>query len=78
MVVDVARSFNHCFPKINPMSLPPTYPHVLYLATAELLTLHTEIDQIQWREDLEILREAIWNYSRRWQAAGRFLSVSLM
>ena len=70
IVVDVARNFNDSLAKVNMIARPPTYCHVIYRATIELISLHNSMDRIQWSQDLEILREASWNYSRRWQVAG--------
>jgi hypothetical protein len=69
-VVDIARNFNDSLANVNMIARPPTYCHVIYRATVELLSLYDSTDRIQWSQDLEILREANWNYSRRWQVAG--------
>jgi hypothetical protein len=71
IVVDVARNFNDSLAKINMITRPPTYCYIIYRAAMELISLHDSMNRTQWSQDLEVLREAIWNYSRRWQVAGR-------
>jgi hypothetical protein len=71
MVVDISRNFNHNLAKLNTITCPPTYCYVIYRAAMELISLHDSIDHTQWSQDLETLREASWNYSRRWQVGGR-------
>jgi hypothetical protein len=73
MVVDIARNFNHNLAKFNTITCPPTYCYVIYRATMELISLHDSIDHTQWSQDLETLREASWNYSRRWQVGAHYL-----
>jgi hypothetical protein len=73
IVIDVARSFNHCLGKINMIALPPTYCYIIFRATEELISFHGSTNRDQWSQDLEVLREASWHYGRRWQMAGRRL-----
>jgi hypothetical protein len=75
IVVDVAHSFNSSLKKINMIALPPTYCYIIYRATKELISVCGSMDRVQWSRDLEILREACWNYSRRWQIAGMLTSA---
>ncbi|RFU76987.1 hypothetical protein TARUN_5234 [Trichoderma arundinaceum] len=70
MIVDVAYTINNHYRRVNIISFPPTYSHVIYRATLELISFHNEMDKAEWAEALETLREATWNYGRRWQAAG--------
>ena len=70
IAVDVARNFNDNLAKVNMIARPPTYCYIIYRATIELISLRDSMDRTQWSQDLEILREASWNYSRRWQVAG--------
>lgn len=71
MVVDVADTINNHYRKINIISFPPTYCHVIYRATLELISFRDDMDEAEWATALETLREATWNYGRRWQAAGK-------
>jgi hypothetical protein len=71
MVVDIAHTINNHYRKINIVSFPPTYCHVIYRATMELISLRNAMDEEEWSGALETLREATWNYGRRWQAAGK-------
>ncbi|KAL7807512.1 hypothetical protein V8C44DRAFT_186372 [Trichoderma aethiopicum] len=71
MVVDIAHTINNHYRKINIVSFPPTYCHVIYRATMELIALRNDMDEEEWKSALETLREATWNYGRRWQAAGK-------
>ncbi|KAL6876921.1 hypothetical protein J3F83DRAFT_429571 [Trichoderma novae-zelandiae] len=70
MIVDVAHTINNHYRKISIVSFPPTYCHVIYWATLELITFRDDMDEEEWTRALETLREATWNYGRRWQAAG--------
>ncbi|TFB02826.1 hypothetical protein CCMA1212_005213 [Trichoderma ghanense] len=71
MVVDIAHTINNHYRKINIVSFPPTYCHVIYRATLELISFRNDMDKDEWTRALETLREATWNYGRRWQAAGK-------
>ncbi|OXV07140.1 hypothetical protein Egran_05095 [Elaphomyces granulatus] len=73
MVVDISRNFNHNLAKLNTITCPPTYCYVIHRAAMELISLHDSIDHAQWSQDLETLREASWNYSRRWQVGAHHL-----
>ncbi|KAL7944919.1 hypothetical protein V8C42DRAFT_353258 [Trichoderma barbatum] len=73
MVVDVADTINNHYRKINIIGFPPTYCHVIYRATLELISFRDDMDKAEWTRALETLREATWNYGRRWQAAAKHL-----
>ncbi|UKZ49228.1 hypothetical protein TrVGV298_003473 [Trichoderma virens] len=73
MVVDVAHTINNHYRKINIISFPPTYCHAIYRATLELISFRDDMDNAEWTKALETLREATWNYGRRWQAAAKHL-----
>ncbi|KAL7906043.1 hypothetical protein GGI35DRAFT_113459 [Trichoderma velutinum] len=75
MVVDVADTINNHYRKLNIISFPPTYCHVMYRATLELISFHDDMDEAEWSTALETLREATWNYGRRWQAAAKHLET---
>ncbi|KAL7821763.1 hypothetical protein V8C26DRAFT_426535 [Trichoderma gracile] len=75
MVVDIAHTINNHYRKINIVSFPPTYCHVIYRATMELISLRNDMDEEEWTTALETLREATWNYGRRWQAAAKYLQT---
>ncbi|KAL7954087.1 hypothetical protein V8C34DRAFT_295430 [Trichoderma compactum] len=75
MVVDVADTINNHYRKINIISFPPTYCHVIYRATLELISFRDDMDEAEWTTALETLREATWNYGRRWQAAAKHLQA---
>ncbi|KAJ4862520.1 fungal specific transcription factor domain-containing protein [Trichoderma breve] len=75
MVVDVADTINNHYRKINIISFPPTYCHVIYRATLELISFRDDMDEAEWTAALETLREATWNYGRRWQAAAKHLQA---
>jgi hypothetical protein len=77
MVVDVAHTINNHYRKINIISFPPTYCHAIYRATLELISFRDDMDNAEWTKALETLREATWNYGRRWQAAGTLLSIMI-
>jgi hypothetical protein len=70
MIVDISRTINNHYFDINVLSFPPSYSHVVYRATLELISFHGAMDNTEWTTALETLREATWNYGRRWQAAG--------
>lgn len=70
MIVDISRTINSHYFDINVLSFPPSYSHVVYRATLELISFHGDMDNTEWTTALETLREATWNYGRRWQAAG--------
>ncbi|PTB65834.1 hypothetical protein BBK36DRAFT_1202882 [Trichoderma citrinoviride] len=72
MIVDIAHTINNHYRKINIVSFPPTYCQVIYRATLELISFRNDMDEGEWTRALETLREATWNYGRRWQAAGKF------
>ncbi|KAL7939270.1 hypothetical protein V8C35DRAFT_4455 [Trichoderma chlorosporum] len=75
MVVDVSDTINNHYRKINIISFPPTYCHAIYRATLELISLRDDMDEAEWTSALETLREATWNYGRRWQAAAKHLQI---
>jgi len=76
IVIDIAHDFNDNLAGLGTINCPPTYCYLIYRAAVELISLHDSMDQIQWSQDLETLREASWNYGRRWQvAAHRLKSV---
>jgi hypothetical protein len=70
MIVDISQTINAHYFDINVLSFPPSYSHVVYRATLELISFHGDMDNTEWTAALETLREATWNYGRRWQAAG--------
>lgn len=75
MIVDISQTINtHCR-DVNVISFPPSYSHVVYRATLELISFHGDMDNTEWATALETLREATWNYGRRWQAAAKNLQV---
>lgn len=43
----------------------------MYRAAMVMMPLYERMGHTQWYQDMEILRESSWNYSRRWQAAGK-------
>lgn len=47
IVVDIACNFNNSLAKVNMIACPPTYCHVIYHATVELISLHDSMDRIQ-------------------------------
>lgn len=70
MIVDISKTINSRNRDVNLLSFPPSYSHVIYRATLELMSFHGYMDSTEWATSLETLREATWNYGRRWQAAG--------
>ncbi|KAL7904267.1 hypothetical protein GGI35DRAFT_204202 [Trichoderma velutinum] len=75
MVVDVARSFNHCLRDINLMAIPPVYCYVFNQAILELLASRDAMEDIDWLDNLETLLRATWGYSRRWQTSAHHLQA---
>jgi hypothetical protein len=75
MVVDIAQTINCHYRKANVIAFPPSYSHAIYRATLELISFHGDMDKVEWTSALETLREATWNYGRRWQAAGMYSSI---
>lgn len=76
MVIDVADTINKYYHQANIISFTPTYSHVIYRATLELISFRDDMDKAEWTGALETLREATWIYGRRWQAAGKCLISS--
>ncbi|KAH8124895.1 hypothetical protein ACSS6W_005137 [Trichoderma asperelloides] len=75
MIVDISQTINTHYRDVNVISFPPSYSHVVYRATLELISFHGDMDNKEWATALETLREATWNYGRRWQAAAKNLQV---
>lgn len=75
MIVDISQTINTHYRDVNVISFPPSYSHVVYRATLELISFHGDMDNKEWATALETLREATWNYGRRWQAAGKYCSI---
>ncbi|KAL7927055.1 hypothetical protein ACQKWADRAFT_279404 [Trichoderma austrokoningii] len=73
MIVDISKTINYHYRDVNVLSFPPSYSHVVYRATLELISFHGHMDNTEWATSLETLREATWNYGRRWQAAAKNL-----
>lgn len=69
IAVDIGYHFNSVSNTLNMTKVPPTCPQVLYLAAVQLLH-SSDTDRTESAERVEVLREALWNYSRRWQVAG--------
>ncbi|KAJ2968180.1 hypothetical protein NQ176_g9304 [Zarea fungicola] len=72
IAVDIGYHFNTVSNTLNMTKVPPTCPQVLYLAAVQLLH-SSDTDRAESTERVEVLREALWNYSRRWQVAAHYL-----